>query len=112
MDKVIDVYKKCFLCLRLTNIDGNANSVLETGLLGLKTVYIDDKVPSAITYDSHDLIWSRDKSSERNTKISNAVESISKIIENEKKNIGTYDKELSDKMKEYINWDFNKLNVF
>ncbi len=53
-DELVQKYQQCFLGLRLTNHDGIANSVLELGSLGIKTIYNDSKCPAALTYNSID----------------------------------------------------------
>lgn len=38
-EKLIEVYKQCFIALRLTKSDGLPNTVLEMGLMGRKSIY-------------------------------------------------------------------------
>lgn len=80
-DDIFEIYKKCFIGLRLTSHDGNANTVQELGLCGIKCVHNSD-YPNAIP-------WS-------------CVDDIIKIVEMEKKNIGKKDDELAMRMKEYL----------
>jgi len=103
--ELFEKYKKCFLGLRLTNIDGNANTVLELGLLGIKCVYMDTKVPSAIDYEHNEIIWKKCQSEEKKNRINIAVNSISKIILEQQKYIGTIDYEIHNRMKNYINFN-------
>lgn len=39
---LIEIYKQCFMGLRLTVFDGNANTALELGLMGRKVMSIND----------------------------------------------------------------------
>ena len=82
-------YQKCFIGLRLTKHDGNANTVQELGMCGIKSFYNGDSLlESAIPWK-------------------NANDIIEKI-ENESKTIGSTDILLSKKVKEYLkpnnNW--------
>jgi hypothetical protein len=38
-EQIINIYKSCFLGIRLTNYDGNANTVQELGLLGINCIH-------------------------------------------------------------------------
>ena len=79
-EELINVYKTCFLCLRLTSHDGAASTVYECGLMGIPSVH-NGKHPSAIRY--------------RN------VADVINIIKEERKKIGTMDRELAERMVEY-----------
>lgn len=83
-DLVDKCYSKCFIGLRLTYNDGNSATVNELGLLGIPVIH-NGSQPNAINYKT-----TRD---------------IERIIRREMKNIGTVNKDLSDKMK-----IFNKAN--
>ena len=83
-NNMIDVYKHCYLGLRLTPHDGVGYQVIESGLMGIKTVH-NGGAPSSICYSN--------------------VEDIKKIIEKEKEKIGTVDDDLSNKT-----YDFCKFN--
>lgn len=63
-EKLLELYKKCFIGLRLTGHDGFPNTVAELGLRGRRCVFNDD-VPTAIPWTD--------------------AESVVKIIENEKR---------------------------
>ena len=63
-EELFELYKKCFIGLRLTGHDGFPNTVAELGLRGRRCVFNDD-VPTAISWQD-------------------AV-SVVKIIENEKR---------------------------
>jgi len=55
-DELIQIYKSCFINLRLTKHDGIANMVYELGSLGIKSIYNDKKCPCAIEYkNEHDI---------------------------------------------------------
>ena len=84
-DELIDLYKKCFIGLRLTSHDGIANSVIEMGLMGRKCIYNDLKVPNAISWDADD------------------IEDILNKIELESDNIGKINNEVSQMVRKYIN---------
>lgn len=49
-EKMIDIYNKCFVGLRLTKKDGNANTVIEMGKLGIPIIFNGDEINS-INYD-------------------------------------------------------------
>ena len=83
-DNMFNIYKKTFICLRLTKHDGIANGINEAGLMGIKTLHNGDS-PAAINYES--------------------LEHIIKSIENEKKKIGTIDYELAKKTKKYLDYN-------
>jgi hypothetical protein len=48
-EELVDIYKKCFIGLRLTKKDGLPNTVLELGLMGRKSIY-NGSLPHAIKY--------------------------------------------------------------
>ncbi len=52
-DQMCDVYKQCFMGLRLTKHDGLPNTVLEMGLMGRRCVYNDD-LPGSISYKNYE----------------------------------------------------------
>ena len=54
-DALINVYKQCFLNLRLTPHDGCPNTNIEMGLMGRKSIYNGD-LPCSIKWDSIDSI--------------------------------------------------------
>jgi hypothetical protein len=86
-DELIEKYQQCFIAIRLTNHDGIANSVLELGSLGIKTIYNDSKCPAALTY--------------------NSIDDVINHIENEKKTIGTIADKLIENVKIFITPDEN-----
>ena len=49
--EIIDVYKRCFIGLRLTFFDGSANTVQELGLLGRKCVHNGD-MPTSLRWST------------------------------------------------------------
>lgn len=79
--KLLNIYHSCFIGLRLTTHDGNANTVQELGLCGIKCIHNGDS-PNAIHW--------------------NKIEDIIEAIQNESQNIGKIDEELSNKVKEYF----------
>ena len=55
-NELLNIYKKCFLGLRLTQHDGLSNTVIELGLMGRKVVW-NGNTPNAIHYTSvHDIV--------------------------------------------------------
>lgn len=86
-DELIKKYQQCFIAIRLTNHDGIANSVLELGSLGIKTIYNDIKCPASLTY--------------------NSIDDVINHIENERKTIGTIDDKLIENVKKFITPDEN-----
>ena len=89
---VYEAYKKCFIGLRLTSHDGNANTVQELGMCGVKCFYNGD------TSLKSTLPWK------------NATEIVN-IINKESKTIGTSDVILSNNVKEYLKPNNNWLNI-
>jgi hypothetical protein len=86
-DELIKKYQQCFIAIRLTNHDGIANSVLELGSLGIKTIYNDIKCPASLPYSS--------------------IDDIINHIENERKTIGTIDDKLIENVEKFITPDEN-----
>ena len=83
-EELMEVYKKSFIGLRLTEHDGIANQVVELGLMGRRCIH-NGNHPNAVPW--------------------NSVEGIIKIIKNESLKIGQKDTVLATKVKEYINVD-------
>ena len=50
-EKMTEVYKRCYIGLRLTRHDGLPNTVIEMGLMGRKCIY-NGQLPNAISYES------------------------------------------------------------
>lgn len=50
-ENIYDVYKKCFIGLRLTPHDGLSNTVVELGLMGRRCIW-NGNLPNAISYTS------------------------------------------------------------
>ncbi len=74
-EEIPSIYKQCFLGIRLTQQDGNANTVQEMGLMGIKCVH-NGEFPNAINwFNLNDII---------------------KIINEEKKKIGKKDENLAN----------------
>jgi hypothetical protein len=88
--KIEDIYEKCFIGLRLTSHDGNANTVQELGLSGIKCVHNGD-FPNGISWKTED--------------------DVINIIRQEQKMIGTKDDTLTLKMLKYLDDDEDWLNV-
>ncbi len=80
-EEMHNVYKKCFIGLRLTRHDGISATVQELGLMGIKTIH-NGKTPSCINYSSYN--------------------DIMKIIINEMSEINTIDYEISNKVKKHL----------
>jgi hypothetical protein len=102
-----NAYKKCFIGLRLVPFDGNANTVKEMGICGIRVIHNgDDKncVPwifNKILFN--DTIKSTDPI--KNKALNIAVEDIIKKIEFEAQYIGKIDKKLSEDVKNNISFD-------
>lgn len=85
-EQVSLLYQKCFIGLRLTLHDGNANTTQEMGLCGIKCCFNGNaKLPNAIRWKN--------------------VNDLVRIINNEAKNIGTYDHVMCEKMRKYLSHD-------
>ena len=84
-EELLQKYQECFIALRIATHDGIANTVLELGSLGIKTIYNDTQCPCALTY--------------------NSIDDIIDHIENEKKTIGTIDHKLIERVKNFITPD-------
>jgi len=82
--EILDLYKRCFLGLRLTKHDGIANTVIELGLMGRRCIYNGKGVPNAIPWKEKD------------------IEGILNSIGEEAKHIGSRNKKLSEDMRKYI----------
>ncbi len=80
-NNMYEVYKKCFIGLRLTKHDGNANTVQELGLCGIKCVHNGD-YPNGIKW--------------------NTVEDILESIKKEREEIDKKDEELAKRVRDYI----------
>ena len=50
-DKLFEIYKECFIGLRLTKHDGLPNTVIELGMMGRRCIYNGD-LPNAITWNN------------------------------------------------------------
>lgn len=86
------VYAQCFIGLRLTYHDGNANTVQELGLCGIRCLYNGDfQLKNTIRY--------------RN------VRDIIRSINQEAKTIGTLNPELSQQVKTYLQPNFSWLDI-
>ena len=55
-EELQEIYKKCFVGLRLTPQDGLSNTVVELGLMGRKVLYNCNPLPNAIKYTNVDSI--------------------------------------------------------
>jgi len=106
-----DAYKQCFIGLRLVPFDGNANTVKELGLCGIKVIHNgNDKncIPwnyYHILFDNKIPLTNPDKAKA----FKYAVDDIIIKIENESKTIGQIDKKLSEEVKNNISFDDNFL---
>lgn len=79
-NQLTNIYHQCFIGLRLTKHDGNANTTQELGLCGIRCIHNGDS-PNAIHWKS--------------------ANDIIKSIRNESKLIGQKNEELSEKVKKY-----------
>jgi hypothetical protein len=71
-DSLINVYKQCFLNLRLTPHDGCPNTNIEMGLMGRKSIYNGD-LPCSIKWDSIDSICNTIETEYQNRKNDNTI---------------------------------------
>jgi hypothetical protein len=81
-EEILDIYKRCFLGLRLTEHDGIANQVIEMGLMGRCCVH-NGNHPNAIKW--------------------NNAKDVIGIINKQSKRIGQIDSLMHDKVKKYLN---------
>ena len=51
--EIINTYKRCFIGIRLTTFDGNANTVQELGMLGIKCIH-NGEFPNGISWSNSD----------------------------------------------------------
>jgi hypothetical protein len=70
--ELINVYKQCFLNLRLTPHDGCPNTNIEMGLMGRKSIYNGD-LPCSINWDSIDSICETIETEYQNRKNDNTI---------------------------------------
>ncbi len=80
-EELINIYSKCFIGLRLTKHDGNANTVQELGLCGIKCIH-NGSMPNAIPW--------------------NNVENVIDNILDEQKTIEQIDYKLADRVKKIL----------
>jgi hypothetical protein len=101
---LINIYSKCFIGLRLTNNDGNANTIQELGLMGIRCIHIDNIFPNVITYKKNNKIWDINIDNDERIKISKKyVNGINLLIMNEKKEIGKVNYKIRNKMINFLN---------
>lgn len=102
-----DIYKKCFIGLRLVPFDGNANTVKEMGICGIRVIHNgQDKNCISWIFDEilfNDKIDSNDSNKIKARNI--AVEDIIKKIEFESQFIGKIDEKLSVSVINNISFD-------
>lgn len=82
--QLIKIYQSCFIGLRLTDHDGNANTVQELGLCGIRCVHNSD-MPNAIPWKT--------------------VDDIIKTIKKERVRIGKTFPEVAQQMKQFLQDD-------
>jgi len=88
-EQLIEVYKKCFIGLRLTSHDGLPNTVIELGLMGRRCIY-NGILPNSIAW--------------------NGIPDIIKTIKTEQLKIGQTNNQLVDAMVNFLNIDDSWLN--
>lgn len=102
-----DIYKNCFIGLRLVPFDGNANTVKEMGICGIRVIHNgEDKNCIPWIFDPilfNEKIKSTDPIKKKARNI--AIEDIIKKIEFESQFIGKIDQKLSDDVKNNISFD-------
>lgn len=89
-ENIQNLYKKCFIGLRLVEHDGSATTVQELGLMGIKTIH-NGSLPSSLNYES--------------------IDDIKNHILSESKKINTIDYHLSAIMDEYLNINKDIFNI-
>ena len=89
-DQLDEIYKSCFLGLRLTKHDGLPNTVLELGLMGRNCIH-NGNIPNCLNY--------------------NTVEDIIQIINEEYKKREIKSKNIVDDVYDFLNIDNNWLKV-
>ena len=79
---VKELYKQCYLGLRLTRHDGLPNTVLEMGLMGRRCIYNDVRVPNAIPWKGiEDLVSIIKRERKRLPQIDMVAESVRNYID-------------------------------
>jgi len=101
-ENAFNAYKNCFIGLRLVGFDGNANTVKELGLCGIKCIHNGDDINSIpwlannIFFNNKRIVTMSD--SEYNSILNNAVDDIIDKIMIESESIGTSDAEIRNKV--------------
>lgn len=102
-----DAYKQCFIGLRLVPFDGNANTVKEMGLCGIKVIHNgNDK--NCIPWKFNSILFNKKiplTDPNKELALKNAVDDIIISIEEESKTIGQIDNILADKVKKNISFN-------
>jgi hypothetical protein len=108
-----DIYKKCFIGLRIVPFDGNANTVKEMGICGIRVIHNgNDK--NCIPWIFNEILFNEKINSTDPIKkkaLNIAVEDIIQKIEFESQFIGKIDQKLSDDVKNNISFDDNFLYI-
>ena len=105
-ENALDAYKNVFIGLRLVNFDGNANTVKELGLCGIKCIHNGDDL-NCIPWLANDIFFS-DKwmdtisKTEYNSILNKTVDDIIHNILIESNHIGSSDIELSKQVRDDI----------
>ena len=89
-NNIKEVYKKCFIALRLTRFDGLGCTNIELGLMGIKSV-ANNLSPNCLPWQTED--------------------DVCRHIIVESLKIGTKDPKLADKTLEFISKEFDMLKV-
>jgi len=89
-DKMMDLYKQCFVGLRLTSHDGIAYTVLELGLAGIRCIHNGNQ-PNAIKWQGVDDIVTK--------------------IKEESRTIGSYGYDINKTMIDYLNLSDDWKNI-
>jgi hypothetical protein len=55
-DRMLEIYQQCFIGIRLTKKDGNANTVLELGKLGIPVIFNGEGVNAIHYFDEDDIV--------------------------------------------------------
>ena len=100
---LVSVYKKCFIGLRLTSHDGNANTVTELGIAGIRTVHNGGN-PSAIGWKYNNILFKEniDDIVEYNKILNDTVDDIITTIKYEMKSVGTIDNKIREDTLNFI----------
>jgi hypothetical protein len=82
-EKIKEIYKKCFIGLRLAEHDGLSNTVLELGLMGRKCIH-NGATPNSIHYNSVDDIVNKINIEYKNKEVKEIASAVKNYIDIDK----------------------------